>query len=218
MKKNKLRKRPPALILVLVALTLVLVGSTLTWLLIDEMPELRRNMSLANFEADAEVYFDGSTDDPAQYRNADGSINISFNSADPNYIGKLRVDVRQRGKGAHYIRVKTVESWQDLSGKVLHVNKAIPYAIPNLGQENSWFDNRAEDSCVYLATKLGGLTASNTTYTTHEFITAGFDSGAFAAVRPKNATVTLKVAFIVEAVQVNRFPQFWGIEKLPWED
>lgn len=217
MKKTKSGKRPLVLGLVLAALAVVLVAGTLTWLLVEDMPILSRNMFLANFDAYAEVYFDGSTN-PEQYRNADGSISIDFDKDAENKIDKLRVDIHQKGRGAHYIRVKMVESWLDSNGKVLHVNKAIPYNIPSLGQENSWFDNRAEDSSVYLAQKLGGLTASNSVYTKHEFIIEGFDFAAFDGVRPKDSSVSLKVAFIVEAVQVNRFPQFWGIEKLPWED
>lgn len=220
MKKTKLGKRPLALSLVLIALAVVLVAGTFTWLLIDDMPELTRNMFLANFDAYAEVYFkDDLGNDVLPTRNSDGSISLDVSDKDANnFIGKLRVDVYQKGRGAHYVRVRMVESWQDSSGKVLHVNKYIPYSIPDLGQPDSWFDNRAEDSCVYLTKKLGGFSASNTSYTKHEFIKEGFDRNAFAAVKPKDSSVTLKVAFIVEAVQVNRFPQFWGIEKLPWED
>lgn len=208
--KNKTLRRPPAMVLILLALILAIAGITVAWLTAGDAV-LDRLYRLSNFDAYAEVYFEGGTNPPATFRNADGSLNVDIdNPAAENYIGKLRADAYYKGRGAAYMRLKTVQQWTDASGTVLQADVRIPYALGT-----TWFDNRGNDQALYYADRYRGT--DNSTYDTIPIIIAGFDQVAFAATRPQG-TVTLRLSFEFEAVQVNRYPQFWGIDSLPWTD
>jgi hypothetical protein len=218
MKKMKLPK-PPTAVLVAIIAVIVLAGSTAAWLTVgDAITE--RVYNLSNFDTYAEVYFAGAVNPPETYRNADGSIAVDVaNNAAENYIGKLRVDAYYKGKGSAYIRLKTVQQWKDAGGKILQADSAVPFAVAtpylstDTGNQNKWYDNRLDDFCIYYATR---LKAANTAYTAIPIITAGFDDLRMASISPSGAGITLNIAFTLEAVQVNRYPQFWGLERLPW--
>ena len=209
MEKRILRK-PPTAVWIMMVVVVLLVGFTLAWLTVgDAITD--RIYSLSNFDAYSEVYFDGAAEPLQDYRNADGSLNVDIdNPSAENYIGKLRADAYYKGRGAAYMRLKTVQQWTDASGTVLQADVGIPYALGT-----TWFDNRGNDQALYYADRYSG--ANNTTYDTIPIIIAGFDQTAFAATRPQG-TVTLRLSFEFEAVQVNRYPQFWGIDSLPWTD
>ncbi|MEI6578262.1 MAG: hypothetical protein WCN92_02220 [Eubacteriales bacterium] len=215
MNKIKLRK-PPTAVLVAIIIVIVAVSSTVAWLTAGNAV-LNRSYTLSNFDAYANVYFQGNTNQET-YHNPDGtlSINISSSSAD-NYIGKLRVEAKFKGKGSAYIRLKMIQQWKDGSGKILQSNTVLPFSIStpylpgDTGNQSKWYDNRKDDYCFYYATK---LKLTNGSYQTIPII-GGFSFIQFNAIVPSGA-VSLNVAFTLEAVQINRYPQFWGINTLPW--
>ncbi len=218
MNKIKLH-RPPTAVLIAIIAVLVAVSSAVAWLLIIPL-DLNRYYSLSNFDAYANVYFEGNANQET-YHNTDGtlSVNITTPGAD-NYIGKLRVDAYFKGRGKAYIRLKMAQQWQDGSNKILQSNALLPYSIatPYLstdrGNMEKWYDNRRDDFCLYYADKLKMTGATNGTFSPIPIIT-GINMTQFNAMVP-SGTVSLKVAFTLEAVQINRYPQFWGIDALPW--
>ncbi len=218
--KNVKTRRPPTAVLIAIAAVVVLVGSTVAWLTFGDAIT-NRAYSLSNFDAYAEVYFmDGATKITPTKDINDGSIEVNYTTPGAaNYIGKLRVDAYFKGRGWAYLRLKTVQQWQDSSNKILQADTVIPYAIDSPFDPDGdkyqpkWFDNRTNDYCIYYADR---LKAANDANTPTPIIISGFDSAKLASIAPAGSGITLKIAFTLEAVQVNRYPQFWGIERLPW--
>lgn len=221
MKKDKLRRPPTAVLIVMIALV-VIVGTTVAWLTVGT-GTLDRNLFLSNFDTEAVVWFEGGS----MSQNADKTISVDV-GVDPNaanYIGKLRVNAKFTGRGQAYLRVKMVQQWTDGDGTILQSNVLLPYNIStpyNMttgGNQSAWFDNRMDDYCLYYAKKLTSVV--NGTYETIPVIIADPQPAQFAsklaAVIPQG-NVNLKIAIILEAVQVNRYPQFWGINTLPWPE
>lgn len=216
MKKSIIRKPPTAVLIAIIAVV-VAVSSAVAWLVVTPAV-LNRIYSLSNYDAYANVYFVGATHGSEYFKNTDGTLNIDVATPTAeNYISKLRVDANFKGRGSAYVRLKVIQQWQDSSNMILQSNNVLPYTIAtpyNLnmgGNQSAWFDNRMDDYCFYYATK---LTASNASYSSIPIIT-GIDINQFKAMIP-TGTVTLKIAFTLEAVQINRYPQFWGIDTLPW--
>ena len=217
MKKDKLR-RPPTAVLIAIITLVAIAGTTVAWLLAGT-GTLTRNFSLSNFNAEAVVWFEGGT----MSQNTDKTISVDVVDTNaPNYIGKLRVDAKYKGRGQAYIRLKMIQQWTDENGIILQSNVLLPYNISTpytgtSGPQSAWFDNRPDDYCLYYAQKLTSL--ENETYVNIPVIIADPNPTQFAAklaaVVPRG-TVNLKIAITLEAVQVNRYPQFWGIERLPW--
>lgn len=217
MKNNKMRKPPTAVLIVVIAV-IIAVSTAVAWLKVAPAI-MNRVYSLSNFDSYANVYFAGSSNEEA-YRQGDGSLLVDVNTpAADNYIANLRVDAKYKGRGSFYLRLKMVQQWQDSAGNILQSDAVLPYNIStpydlNAGDsQNAWFDNRLDDFCLYYAEK---LKAANETYTTTPVIIAGFDEDRMAAIAPSGTGVTLRISFSLEAVQINRYPQFWGITTLPW--
>ena len=215
MKKEKLRK-PPAAVLVALIAVIAAVGTTVAWLTAGQ-GLMDRFFSLSNFDTKANIWFEGES--PIT-KNSDGTITVDVINQDAaNYIGKLRVNALYTGRGKAYLRVKMIQQWTDAGGTVLNTNVLLPFVVSSpylpddTGDQNKWFDNRLDDYCFYYAAKISS--SANGTYDTIPVIVAGLDTDRLAAVIP-GGTVTLKIAVTLEAVQVNRYPQFWGIDTLPW--
>ncbi len=221
MNKRVLGKAPAVLIIAVITL-IVFIGATTAWIIVNETHEFSRLFNVSNFNATADVYFesDGGTvytlNSASPYVNADGTFNVELsNTSAPNYIDNLRLNVNYTGKGSALIRIKAVHQFIS-NGKIISVNAQIPYTVSDAytsaytGNQLKWFDNRANDYCYYLATPVHG--ADNvTTYN------MGVISGIDTSLIPSFATgTTLTVAFELDAVQVNRYTQFWGIAELPW--
>jgi len=219
MKKSIIRKPPTAVLIAIIAVV-VAVSSAVAWLVVTPAV-LDRIYSLSNYDTYADVYFWNGSSKVTPVKGSDGSITVDIsNSGATNYIGKLRVDANFKGRGSAYVRLKVIQQWQDSANKILQSNDVLPYTIAtpylssDTGNQNKWYDNRMDDYCLYYATK---LTASNASYSSIPIIT-GMDTNGinqFNAMIPSGA-VTLKIAFTLEAVQINRYPQFWGIDTLPW--
>ena len=193
---------------------------TATVALFLSVEDFSRLFSVSNFTCEGDVYFyDGATRYTAS-KNADGMVAVDYrNSASNNYIENLRVDVKYAGYGVGLIRVKVVEEWSQTSGgtkTVLPYTITMPYTInspygASSGNQKKWFDNRENDHCFYYATPVYASTTSTVTIPLiADFDANEIDLGAIAS------SAVLNIAIDVESVQVNRYPQHWGITALPW--
>lgn len=196
------RKRIAAIIVSVVAVIAIVSGS-LAWY--TSTNSLQQSGKLYGFNSSARVYFkqsDGS--DLTATPDEDGLYKLSLNSNAKNYVGNLRINVVQKGYSKNYTRVKLNVEWVMPDGTVAQ-NITLPYKFAS-----KWFDNRSEDYCVYY-TENSGLSNDY-----DKSIITGFDEESFI----KNSLVqnaTPRISVSVESVQVNRYQQFWGIDKLPWE-
>lgn len=202
---HKLNKKAVVIIVAVVALIAV-VGSTFAWF--ATRTSLLQNFSLSSFEVSADVYFlDGDKKINADdYKDENGLYNLSVNKEDVNYIGNLRADVLHSGAKA-CVRVTMNHQWTLADGTVAQNDVAVPYKFNNL-----WFDNRNVDYSVYYTAEDMSGEASFDKVT----LIKGFDSAAFDTSAMVDG-VSVKLLIQVDAVQVNRYPQIWGIEKFPWE-
>lgn len=226
MKKKGIR-RPPTAALVAIIAVITAIGLAVAWLTVSPII-INKKYSLSNFDAYAEVYFlDGATKITPAKTDGTIAVNITDDTAS-NYIGKLNVDAYYKGQGSAYMRLKMVQQWE-CDGKILQANTALPYYINALysntdsGDQNKWFDNRQDDMCLYYAARIKGT--DNTSYIKKSIILSSVDNAAvfneakFNAIKPVSTSgsdVTLKLAFQLQVVQINRYPQFWGIDTLPW--
>ena len=202
---HKLNKKAVVIIVAVVALIAV-VGSTFAWFV--TRTSLLQNFSLSSFEVSADVYFlDGDKKINADdYKDENGLYILSVKEEDVNYIGNLRADVIHSGAKA-CVRVTMNHQWTLPDGSVAQNDVAVPYRFNSL-----WFDNRNDDySVYYTAEDMSG----EADFKKAELIT-GFDSAAFDTSAMVDG-VSVKLLIQVDAVQVNRYPQLWGIEKFPWE-
>ena len=223
---------------IVLAVSLILVLS-LTFALFTQTVDGTRSFLLSNFTSDAVVYFDGhsTASDPATASGTVGgakyyTLSLTDTGSPADYIGDLRVSVKYNGKGVGLVRVRILEEWYT-ENTTTGVTTVLPYSIEmpyfignpnsNNGQNNAklygssdsgnqpkWKDNRANDYCFYYATPI-----SNNGEMTIPLVT-GLDTTRidFGAIDTDSTHVRL----IVEAdvVQVNRYPQYWGINVLPW--
>lgn len=202
---HKLNKKAVVIIVAIVALVAV-VGSSFAWFV--SRTSLLQNFSLSSFEVGADVYFlDGKEKVSAdEYKDENGLYILSTNKDDANYLGNLRIDVTHSGAKA-CVRVTMNHQWALADGTIAQNSVALPYEFAK-----GWFDNRNTDYSVYYA---GEDNSGEASFRTAEFIT-GFDENSFDASALVEGVV-LKLFIQVDAVQVNRYPQIWDIEKFPWE-
>ncbi len=202
---HKLNKKAIVVIVALVAIVAV-VGSSLAWFVTRS--SLSQQFSLSGFDVSADVYFaDGDKKVSAEsFMDEDGLYSLSLNEDDVNYIGNLRAGVAIEG-GKACLRVTLNHEWTLADGTVAQQSVAVPYEFDTL-----WYDNRAEDYSVYY---VGKDMSGKTDFKTADFIT-GFDEAKLNAEDFADAA-SVRVLIQVDAVQVNRYPQLWNIEKLPWK-
>lgn len=215
MKKIKTNKTKNLLIIISIAL--LVVGITVAWFVSSTF--YNETFSLSNFNTKVDCYFiKGSTRvETAKYLdNETGTIKFSLDSEDENYVGNFRVDVKYKGEGNGYLRTKVVTEFKSL-GAVSSSNSKVPYIISE-ANDSEWYDNRNNDFCYYYTDKLQG---NNNEYSVLNLIsgieTVNEDSGFDIEVL-KELNVEMSVAVEAEMVQINRYPQFWGIDELPWKN
>lgn len=202
---HKLNKRTVVIIVAIVAVIAV-VGSSFAWF--ATQTSLFQSFSVGSFEVSADVYFmDGGKKVSADgYKDENGLYNLSLDKEEANYIGNLRASVVHSGSKA-CVRVTMNHQWTLADGTIAQNKVAVPYKF-----EKNWYDNRNVDYSVYY---MGSDSSGEAAFENASFIT-GFDAAAFDTSSIAEGT-TLKVLIQVDAVQINRYPQVWGIEKFPWE-
>ena len=202
---HKLNKRAVVIIVAVVAVVAV-VGSSLAWFVTRST--LNQQISLTTFEVGADVYFvaDGQKVSADGFKDENGLYVLSLDKEDTNYIGNLRAGVTLDG-GSACVRVTMNHQWISPDGEVLQKNVSVPYQFGEL-----WFDNRETDYSVYYA---GEDMSGKARFKKADFIT-GFSETDFSTADLEDGT-QLKVLVQADAVQVNRYPQLWNIEKLPWK-
>lgn len=196
-----------ALVVIVAVLTAAaVIGGTFAWFV--NSSTLSQKMSLSGFTAKAEVYFingDGKTD-ASKYSDGNGLYLLSLNSGDVNYIGNLRVKILHTGARS-CIRVRMNHEWISTDGKVTGSRLSVPYRF---GKD--WYDNRDMDYCVYYR----GSDSSGKADFDASVLVTGFDVTGLDTAEPAGVE-TVRLALTVEAVQVNRYPQIWQIDTLPWK-
>lgn len=156
-----------------------------------------------------------------------------------NYISKLRVNVTFKGLINSYVRVKFYQEWYSAydifagydefnqpiilnTGSILRSVNA-PYII-NLSDSPSvegWYDNRLNDNYLYYNTVVNSF--DQVDYLLTIPLINGFDNseGEFPLLVNNRPNIThsyqVTMAFIVEAVQVNRYQAIWNKTELPFE-
>lgn len=202
---KRISKKAIVVIVAVVAIIAV-VGSSLAWFVTQTSKS--QSFYLSGIKTSATVFFvNGKTTvDAEKYKDENGLYSLSLNGDDENYIGKLRVIVHRSG-AACCLRVRTAFEWQFADGSVSQFTTNVPYIF-----RSEWFDNRSADYCVYyMGNDRSGKTRDDTLY-----LIEGFDDSKLDLSEVENGT-SVKALIEIDAVQTNRYPQLWNIEKLPWE-
>ncbi len=202
---HKLNKRAVVIIVAIVALVAV-VGSTFAWFV--TRTSLSQQFGLNTFDVAADVYFldSGKKVSAEDYTDENGLYILSLDKEDVNYIGNLRAGVTHTGAKA-CVRVTMNHQWTLADGTVAQHSVEIPYEFSSL-----WYDNRNVDYSVYY---MGEDLSGKAEFAKQDFIT-GFDTDSFDTSAIVDG-VSLKLLIQVDAVQVNRYPQLWNIDTLPWK-
>lgn len=203
MKKKFMENKKFRLIAVFLVTVFIVGGFSLAWFYVRK--HQYDLMSVSNFQATPVCTFDGT--DKSFVDKTDGLIVLSTNPEDANYIGKFRVKVDYTGDGVGYLRVRMVHEFSNGSESVQHPAK-LPYATSS----TSWFDNRDRDYCYYYSDKLN---VDDNETKSIELITGLGEGGAEIVQGFEDANAVIKVAVEADMVQVNRYPQIWGMNEIP---
>lgn len=203
MKKRFMEDKKFRLIVMALITVAIVTGFSFAWFIMRSV-DANQQMSVANFQAEPVCSFDGTDEN---FVGEDGLITISTDPDAPNYINNFRVNINYTGDGAAYLRVKMVHEYS-VNGVSTQHPANVPYATAA-----DWYDNRGNDYCYYYEKEVDA--DSNGEIKTLNFITGLDDkNGEFANLADN---VVIKVAVETDMVQINRYPQIWGIDHLPWK-
>lgn len=209
-KQNKKRRLNPLVIVALAICALAVIYSATTAWLTGNVPNPVRFTTLEDFDYQMNIYFEGGDVVVSDFDCDSASIDpISVNYSDPdaaNYVGKLRVEIKQVGSGVAYTRVRVTHEWiNSVSGR-LQGDSHLPYMVAD-----GFIDKRDSDGYIYF----NGTMPANGDYTS---VIDGFDSAAFDAstVSSLSGETQLLINISVDAVQFNRYQQIWGMDAIPW--
>ena len=203
---------------IVLAVVLVLIVS-LTLALFTETKSGTRTFTLSNFGSEVVVYFgnNGSAVSPSGSAGGGSYYDVSLSENDANFLGDLHINVKYQGVGVGLIRVRLAEEWSTTASgtrTVYPYKLELPYTVSSVysgtGNQRAWFDNRSEDHCFYYATPVSS-TGNSTISLVQGVDTSNMDFGAIAA-------QDLRILVKADVVQVNRYPQYWGMTDLPWND
>ena len=215
----KKKEKSTGVILAIVAVILA-VAVTLAWFVHDFGGQIYNSIfDISKFVTDADVYFNASGESLSL---DNGLINADISNKDANnYLGKLHIDAKYKGLGYGYLRVRIIASQEYTSGGKTHISQ-LPSPLPvkllneatfkeNEIDKNGWFDNTASDGYFYYTKP---LSVANALFDTLPLI-EGVDMNLLGGIVNDNGAIKLSVE--VDAVQINRYKQVWGIDSLPWE-
>ncbi len=207
--------------LIVLVSAIVLVVSVTFAAIFRHTTTVERIFEVSNFSAQSVVWFEKTVSgspvivSSAAYTDSYG-VKVSIDPSDDNYLGNLRAKVLFKGAGVGLVRVRMVEEWSTTSNGVRTVqpyNLSMPYTLDNTytgsGNKKAWLDNRMNDYCFYYTTPVYSAGTSEIPLITGVNM-AGLDLG----VLPSDTDV--HILFETDAVQVNRYQQYWGISALPW--
>ncbi|MBQ3498379.1 MAG: hypothetical protein IJA87_04535 [Clostridia bacterium] len=223
-KNNKKFKLNPFAVVALVICALaVIYTATTAWLTGEPLNPIRFT-TLEDFDYKMNVYFlqdDGTkiyviqdSEDKGVYTSLSGAIELNYSdSAAPNYVSRLRAEIKQLGNGVAFSRVRVSHEWLYIpSGSTeetrLQGDVNLPYTINN----DEFADSRMTDGYLYHK----GILDEGDGYieVINGFDVANFDASAITAL---SGSVELSVNVTVDAVQFNRYQQFWGMTSRPWD-
>jgi hypothetical protein len=213
-KNKKFKLNPFAVVALVVCAVAVIYTATTAWLTGEPLNPIRFT-TLQDFDYKMNVYFlqdDGTKVDQGVYTSSTGAIKLDYtNSSAPNYVSKLRAEIKQLGNGVAFSRVKVSHEWlytpSEGDETRLQGDANLPYTI----NTDEFVDKRMSDGYIYHEGALeegdGYVEVIN------GFDGANFDTSAISAL---SGTVELSLNITVDAVQFNRCQQFWGTGSRPW--
>ena len=210
-KQNKKRRLNPLVIVALMICALAVIYSSTTAWLTNSIPNPIRFTKLEDFNYQVNIYFEGGETVVSDFDCDSAAISpIEVNYSDPNaanYVGKLRVEIRQAGSGIAYSRVRVSHEFVNSVSGRLQGASYLPYTIDT----DNFVDKRDTDGYVYF----NGAMSADSEYVT---VVNGFDSAVFdsSAVSTLSGTTELLINVSVDAVQFNRYQQLWGMDTIPW--
>ena len=224
MKDKTKISRKLKIILIITAAVILAAGATFAWFIWSN-GGISESFRLSNFEVKSDMYFMKDSQRIECQPSENGTVQLSLNESDDNYIGNFRADVKYKGKGYGYIRVKVVPEF-DINSSVVSAPTKIPFILSSeydetlSGNQSAWFDNRYKDLYYYYANEVSAQ--SNSEYSIISLITGiknedddiGFDLNTLK----QGGNTSVYVAVECDMVQVNRYPQLWKIDSLPWQN
>lgn len=215
-KKIKKNGKSVGLILLIVAVVLAVV-LTFSWFYNNFGGIIYNALGISNFNTSADIYFEsdsGTRTEVNSYVNGDKTFTVDVSDeSSPNYIGNLHVKALYKGRGYGYLRMRIIPSSEYVKSGVTHIAQ-LDSPLPMIMSKSSkeiWFDNSNLDGFFYYSSPINSV--SNNSYKIIDFLD-GIDMNVFEAVESYSGSV--KISVEVDAVQINRYKQFWGIEELPW--
>lgn len=204
---KKYKLNPLAVVaLVLCALIAVYCGTT-AWLTSGAPLNPLRLTSLEDFVYNIYVKTPSDTDWSQQTEPLEFTLNTSGElvTSSGKKLSDYSFKAVQSGNGVAFTRVRISQEWVKADGTRLQGEYNLPFIV---AENNKLFDNRFNDGFVYYA---GAFPLSDDGVEVFSgFDTSNFDTSAIPS------DVTLRIDITVDAVQFNRYQQFWGIDTLPW--
>lgn len=183
--------------------------------------KLTRWFTVSNFSAESIVWFEGTDPSAMGPYKTEYGVRATVIPSDPNFIGKLRAKVQFNGAGVGLVRVRMIEEWSTKKTEnnntirvVQPYRQSMPYSLApaaysGTGNKRAWLDNRTNDYCFYYTTPVYSTTTREIPLI-NGVNTDNIDLG----ILPSDTEV--HVLFETDAVQVNRYPQYWNMNSLPW--